>query len=164
MGERLWKGIQSNLNPTLVFVRFQMILLFDFYLQIFSKCDFLMLSLKKRYCVIWKQCASTFAWGVFFFQTLSLTLSRRLDTLDAPDSNKRLIFILEHGSLKHIEFSSASTSTLKIHMTSSQINDTFLFHRVLKILMACRILQISIAQCQIEGEIHSFPTMYGKGG
>ena len=35
---------------------------------------------------------------------------------------------------------------------------------VLKILTACRILQISIARCQIEGEIHSFPSMYGKGG
>ena len=50
------------------------------------------------------------------------------------------------------------------YMTSSQINDTFLFHRVLKILMGGRILQISIARCQIDGEIHSFPTMYGKGG
>ena len=48
--------------------------------------------------------------------------------------------------------------------TSSQINDTFLFHRVLKILVGGRILQISIAWCQIDGEIHSFPTMYGKGG
>ena len=48
--------------------------------------------------------------------------------------------------------------------TSSQINDTFLFHRVIKILTAGRILQISIARCQIEAEIHSFPTMYGKGG
>ena len=48
-------------------------------------------------------------------------------------------------------------------MTSSQINDTFLFHRVLKILTGGRILLISIAWCQIEGEIHSFPTMYGKG-
>ena len=35
---------------------------------------------------------------------------------------------------------------------------------VLKILTACRILQISIARCQIEAEIHSFPTMYGNGG
>ena len=35
---------------------------------------------------------------------------------------------------------------------------------VLKILTAGRILQISIAWCQIEAEIHSFPTMYGKGG
>ena len=52
----------------------------------------------------------------------------------------------------------------KLYMTSSQINDTFLFHRVLKILTAGRILQISIARCQIEAEIHSFPTMYGKGG
>ena len=49
-------------------------------------------------------------------------------------------------------------------MTSSQINDTFLFHRVLKILTGGRILQISIARCQIDREIHSFPTMYGKGG
>ena len=35
---------------------------------------------------------------------------------------------------------------------------------VIKILTASRILQISIAWCQIEAEIHSFPTMYGKGG
>ena len=51
-----------------------------------------------------------------------------------------------------------------IYMTSSQINDTFLFHRVIKILTGGRILQISIAWCQIEAEIRSFPTMYGKGG
>ena len=49
-------------------------------------------------------------------------------------------------------------------MTSSQINDTFLFHRVIKILTGGRILQISIAWCQIDREIHSIPTMYGKGG
>ncbi len=54
--------------------------------------------------------------------------------------------------------------TLYHYMTSSQINDTFLFHRVIKILTGGRILQISIARCQIEAEIHSFPTMYGKGG
>ena len=35
---------------------------------------------------------------------------------------------------------------------------------VLKILTAGKILQISIAWCQIEAEIRSFPTMYGKGG
>ena len=35
---------------------------------------------------------------------------------------------------------------------------------VIKILTAGRILQISIAWCQIEAEIRSFPTMYGKGG
>ena len=45
-----------------------------------------------------------------------------------------------------------------IDMTSSQINDMFLFQRVIKILTAGRILQISIARCQIEAEIHSFPT------
>ena len=38
-----------------------------------------------------------------------------------------------------------------MYMTRSQINDTFLFQRVLKILTACRILQISIARCQKEG-------------
>ena len=53
---------------------------------------------------------------------------------------------------------------IDIDMTSSQINDTFLFHHVIKILTGGRILQISIARCQIEAEIHSFPTMYGKGG
>ena len=35
---------------------------------------------------------------------------------------------------------------------------------VLKILAGGRILQMSIAWCQIEAEIRSFPTMYGKGG
>ena len=53
---------------------------------------------------------------------------------------------------------------INVYKTSSQINDTFLFHRVIKILTGGRILQISIARCQIEAEIHSFPTMYGKGG
>merc|ERR1712141_797302 len=48
----------------------------------------------------------------------------------------------------------------------TQCQDEFrnLSGRVLKILTAGRILQISIAWCQIEAEIHSFPTMYGKGG
>ena len=49
-------------------------------------------------------------------------------------------------------------------MTRSQINHAFLFHGVLKILTACRMLEISIACCQIEPEIHSFPTMYIMGG
>ena len=35
---------------------------------------------------------------------------------------------------------------------------------VTKNLAACRMLQISIARCQIKPEIHIFPTMYGKGG
>ena len=34
---------------------------------------------------------------------------------------------------------------------------------VIKILTGGRILQIAIAWCQIDGEIHSSPTMYGKG-
>ena len=49
-------------------------------------------------------------------------------------------------------------------MTSSQINDTFLFNRVIKILTAGRILQISIARCQIQGEIHSKYVWQGGGG
>ena len=52
----------------------------------------------------------------------------------------------------------------QVHMTGSEINHSFLFHRVLKILPACRMLKISIARCQIEPEIHSFPTMYIMGG
>ena len=36
--------------------------------------------------------------------------------------------------------------------------------RVTKILTASRILQISIALCQIKAQIHSFPTMYIIGG
>ena len=52
------------------------------------------------------------------------------------------------------------------HAYMTQCQDDFrnLSGRVLKILTAGRILQISIAWCQIEAEIHSFPTMYGKGG
>ena len=50
------------------------------------------------------------------------------------------------------------------YMTGSEINHSFLFHRVLKILTACRMLKISIACCQIEPEIHSFQTMYIIGG
>ena len=49
-------------------------------------------------------------------------------------------------------------------MTGSEINHSFLFHRVLKILTACRMLKISIARWQIEHEIHSFTTMYIMGG
>ena len=52
----------------------------------------------------------------------------------------------------------------KIDMTRSQINHAFLFHGVLKILTACRMLKILIARCQIEAEIHSFPTMYIEMG
>ena len=63
------------------------------------------------------------------------------------------------GKMAGFEFWWLNTNT-----TSSQINDTFLFHRVIKILTGGRILQISIAWCQIEAEIHSFPTLYGKGG
>ena len=50
------------------------------------------------------------------------------------------------------------------YTTGSEINHSFLFHGVLKILTACGMLRISIARCQIEPEIHSFPTMYIMGG
>ena len=49
-------------------------------------------------------------------------------------------------------------------MTGSEINHSFLFHGVIKILTVCGMLRIPIARCQIEAEIHSFPTMYIMGG
>ena len=39
-----------------------------------------------------------------------------------------------------------------------------LSHNVSKILTAFRMLQISIAQCQMKAKIHSFPTIYILGG
>ena len=55
---------------------------------------------------------------------------------------------------------------LHCYSAMTQCQDEFrnLSGCVLKILTAGRILQISIAWCQIEAEIRSFPTMYGKGG
>ena len=49
-------------------------------------------------------------------------------------------------------------------MTQSQLVWSFESQGVSKILTACRMLQISIALCQIKAEIHSFPTMYIIGG
>ena len=53
-----------------------------------------------------------------------------------------------------------------VDLVKTQCQDEFrnLSGCVIKILTAGKILQISIARCQIESEIHSFPTMYGKGG
>ena len=51
-----------------------------------------------------------------------------------------------------------------LHMTQCQDEFRNLSGCVIKILTAGRILQISISWCQIEAEIRSFPTMYGKGG
>ena len=48
--------------------------------------------------------------------------------------------------------------------TRNQIILTKQSGRVTKILTASRILQISIAMCQIKAQIHSFPTMYIIGG
>ena len=48
--------------------------------------------------------------------------------------------------------------------TRNQIILTKQSGRVTKILTASRILQISIALCQIKAQIHSFPTMYIIGG
>ena len=55
---------------------------------------------------------------------------------------------------------------LNIKLFKTQCQDEFrnLSGCVIKILTAGRILQISISWCQIEAEIRSFPTMYGKGG
>ena len=49
-------------------------------------------------------------------------------------------------------------------MIKSQISSEFLFKCVIKILTACRMYQISIAWCQDFAFIHSFLTVYGKGG
>ena len=49
-------------------------------------------------------------------------------------------------------------------MTRNQIILTKQSGRVPKILTASKILQISIALCQIKAKIHSFPTMYIIGG
>ena len=49
-------------------------------------------------------------------------------------------------------------------ITQCQDEFRYLSGCVKKILTASRMLQISIARCQIEPEVHSFPTMYGKGG
>ena len=48
--------------------------------------------------------------------------------------------------------------------TRNQIILTKQSGRVPKILTASKILQISIALCQIKAKIHSFPTMYIIGG
>ena len=50
-------------------------------------------------------------------------------------------------------------------MTQCQDEFRNLSGGVLKFLTPYRMLHISIARCQKEAEIHSFPTiMYGKGG
>ena len=59
---------------------------------------------------------------------------------------------------------SCQKDVIHFHMTGSEINHLFLFHGVIKILTVCGMLRISIARCQIEAEIHSFPTMYIMGG
>ena len=51
-----------------------------------------------------------------------------------------------------------------MYMTQCQDEFRNLSGCVTKILAGGRILQIWIAWCQIDSEIHSFPTMYGKGG
>ena len=53
---------------------------------------------------------------------------------------------------------------IKCNKTRNQIILTKQSGRVTKILTASRILQISIALCQIKAKIHSFPTMYIIGG
>ena len=69
----------------------------------------------------------------------------------------------------HPEYVLKSLSFIKVYIecvdkTGPEINHSFLFHGVIKILTVCGMLRISIARCQIEAEIHSFPTMYIMGG
>ena len=49
-------------------------------------------------------------------------------------------------------------------MTLCKYECMILSHDVSNILTACRMLQISIAHRQMKAKIHSFPTMYMKGG
>ena len=49
-------------------------------------------------------------------------------------------------------------------MTQCQDEFRSLSGSVTEILTACRMLQISIAWCQIDAEIRGFPTMYTMGG
>ena len=49
-------------------------------------------------------------------------------------------------------------------MTLCKYECMILSHDVSKILTACRMLQILIAQRQMKAKIHSFPTMYILGG
>ena len=56
------------------------------------------------------------------------------------------------------------SALFELNMTRNQIILTKQSGRVTKILTASRILQISIALCQIKAKIHSFPTMYIIGG
>ena len=72
-----------------------------------------------------------------------------------------LIFVIEIISkLPYL----LSISFLYFHMTRNQIILTKESGRVPKNLTASKILQISIALCQIKAKIHSFPTMYIIGG
>ena len=68
------------------------------------------------------------------------------------------------GSVVPVEY----MGQLKVHsaLVKTQCQDEFrnLSGCVIKIMTGGRILQISIARCQIEAEMHSFPTMYGKVG
>ena len=49
-------------------------------------------------------------------------------------------------------------------MTLCKYECMILSHDVSKILTACKMFQISIAQSQMKAKIHSFPTMYILGG
>ena len=49
-------------------------------------------------------------------------------------------------------------------MTLCKYECMILSHDVSKIMTACMMLQISIAQRQMKAKIHSFPTMYILGG
>ena len=73
--------------------------------------------------------------------------------------------ISANGQL-HKRKTTLTPSIMSCHMVLMQCQDEFrnLSGCVLKIPTDSRTLQISIPRCQIEPEIHSFPTMYGKGG
>merc|ERR1719479_115956 len=81
-------------------------------------------------------------------------------TARLEEQNKRSFIDLEE-LIRETKFSKGE---IRLYMTQCQDEFRNLSGCVIKILTGGRILQISISWCQIEAEIRSFPTMYGKGG
>jgi len=103
----------------------------------------------------WAQNFSGSTWNRYLCATSILLLSRFCKCLDLNNWLQNVKYMLSQNQCMTLK---------KLHKTQCQDEFRNLSGCVLKILTAGRILQISIAWCQIEAEIHSFPTMYGKGG
>ena len=96
----------------------------------------------------------------------SIIHQRYTSHVDAGNSYSRTTSIppLKEGTFKSPYIQVSSFLASRDAMTRNQIILTKQSGRVTKILTDSRILQISIALCQIKAKIHSFPTMYIIGG